>query len=163
MTDRPFRIDRAEGELAPADVAVLTQLVASGLGDDAPASDAVCVVRAQDGALAGASFAEPVDVELVGGQRLALFAHVLAPEASGEVDALLSATFAALDEDFDAEDRGRALGLCLITGDPAEHRRRPEAQWTDPPMTYAGRLGDGRLVRVAWFTLAQVDLERLHA
>lgn len=105
-----------------------------------------------DDAVVAAAAVQPTEVALIGGQLLTLYAAVPPGLPPQDYDALLSATYASLDEAFDPQDGELPIGLCLLIEDRAEMRRRPQAHWEDPPMLYAGYLGDRRQVRVAYFT-----------
>jgi hypothetical protein len=131
--------------------------------------EVVCVMRRGD-AVAGVSSAFAADVPLIGGRRFWIDRHLLDDALADERPAMLQATFRALASDFDG-DPASPIGVCaLLTG--GEERLRPEAQWSDPPMIYAGYL-DGRQVRIGYFEGAQIgpgrageqpfDLEALRA
>jgi hypothetical protein len=107
----------------------------------------VCLLRRDGGAIVGVSSAFPASVDLVGGRRFWIFRSLLAEDSAGEHGALITATFNALD----ADGSGGPEGLCVLL-DEAERRRRPEAEWTDPRLIYAGYLPDGRQVRIAYFS-----------
>lgn len=132
----------------PEHAAALEQL----LPDADRRERATCLAVAADGALLAAALIETADVELVGGERFALYETVPAALPPEQADALLSATYRALDAVFDPEDAEGPIGLCLLVADRREMKRRPEAFWPDPPMHYVGFLDDGRLVRVGYFT-----------
>ncbi len=121
------------------------------LDDPGRAEDVACVILNADGAVLSASLTEIASVELVGGERFAIYETVPARLPAEQADALLSATYRALDEAFDPDDTEGPIGLCLLVADRGEMKRRPEAFWADPPMLYVGYLGDGRQVRVGYF------------
>lgn len=148
------RFEVVTGPLAAADADALAAVDRPAVTLD-PVADAVCLARSGDGALLGASFAESRAVGLVGGRRFWLYDHALAPAAAGHRDALLSATFAALDRGFEGAP-GAPVGLCLVIDDIAEIQRRPEALWEDPPMFYAGYVPGPRQVRIAYFVGARI-------
>jgi hypothetical protein len=114
--------------------------------------EVVCVLRDAAGAVAGVSSVFAADVPLVGGRRFWVFRSLLPSGVAEQLPALIRETFAALDTEFDGAP-GSPVGLCVLL-DEAERRRRPEAEWTDPRMIYAGYLDDGRQVRVAYFDQA---------
>lgn len=154
------RFDVVTGELARADAAQLAAVGGTGTFD--PVRDVVCLARGEDGTLLGASFVEASEVPLVGGRRFWLYHHALAPAAHDQRDALLAATFAALDRGFDGTP-GAPIGLCLVVEDIGEMRRRPEAHWEDPPMLYVGYVPGPRQVRVAYFVGARIGKMGAHA
>ena len=75
---------------------------------------------------------------------------------------MISAAYTALDSEFDREP-GSPIGLCVLIADPEERRRRPEAEWSEHRMIYVGYLADGRQVRVAYFTDADISRDRIFA
>lgn len=115
--------------------------------------EVVCVARL-DGELAGACSVFAAAVPLIGGRRFWIYRSLLDEAVADQGPSMLSATFDVLDEDFDASP-GAPIGLCVLAGEP-ERRRRPEAEWSDPRMIYAGYLGDGRQVRIAYFHDADI-------
>lgn len=63
---------------------------------------------------------------------------------------LIRATFDALDAEHQT-DSDEPVGLCVLLDDE-QRRFRPQAEWRDPRMIYAGYLRDGRQVRIAYFS-----------
>jgi hypothetical protein len=118
--------------------------------------EVVCVLR-RDGALAGASSVHVANVELIGGRRFWMYRDLLSDVRDGP--AMLRSSFEALHEEFDGA-RGSPIGLCVLLPGPDERRRRPEAEWSDPRVMYAGYLSDGRQVRIAYFDGAVITRER---
>lgn len=112
-------------------------------------SEVVCLLR-QSGSLLGVSSVFAAPVPLIGNRRFWIYRSLLDPAVQDSGREMIRATFEALAAEFDARP-GSPLGLCVLIADPAERRRHPEAQWTDPPMAYAGYLADGRQVRIAYF------------
>ncbi len=163
----PSTIDVVRGRLDPAQAAEVLALLAER--DPAAASqdtsrllsELVCVVR-QEGALAGFSSVHAEDVALIGGRRFWIYRSVLADLAADRSPALIRATFNVLEAEFD-RSAGVPIGLCVLVADAQERRRRPEAEWSDPRMIYAGYLADGRQVRIAYFDGADITLERPRA
>lgn len=117
-------------------------------------AELVCTLRC-DGRLAGLSTAHAADVALVGGRRFWIYGTVLDAHAEELGPALIRDTFRALAAEFDGS-RGSPIGLCVLVGDPAERRRRPEVAWSDPELIYAGYLTDGRQVRIGYFEGADI-------
>lgn len=128
----------------PQDGPVLEQLGLAG-------ERVVLVLEDGPDGVRAATAVRPARVELVGGQDLYLYAAAATGLLPEEADRLLSATYAALDAEHEPGRDGEPIGLCLLIADRAEMRRRPQAQWEDPPMLYVGYLGDRRQVRVAYF------------
>ncbi|MCW2966989.1 MAG: hypothetical protein JWM71_761 [Solirubrobacteraceae bacterium] len=117
-------------------------------------SEVVCVLRDGDGAIAGVSSAFPTDMALIGGRRFWVFRSLLPGAAGEQLQAMIRATFAALEADFDGSPDA-PIGLCALL-DPAHPAARTEAEWSDPRMIYAGYLGDGRQARIAYFAGASI-------
>lgn len=109
----------------------------------------VCLLRHGD-RVAGASSVYPAAVQMIGGRHFWMFRSLVDEGLQEQHGALVSATYHALD----AERSGGAsdpVGLCVLLGE-AERLRRPQAEWSDPRMIYAGYLDDGRQVRIAYFS-----------
>jgi hypothetical protein len=84
------------------------------------------------------------------------------PAAYGAGQAMLAEAFAALEREFEPGWQG-PLGLCVPTADPEEMRARPEAEWRDPRLIYAGTGADGRQVRIGYFAGAKIGPGRTEA
>src|SRR4051794_5013322 len=117
--------------------------------------EVVCIARGPAGDIAGASSAYPEQVPTVGGRTFWIYRSFLAPSASAAADDMVRETFAALAEGFDPRSED-PIGLCLLLTDRREMERRPEAEWADPQMIYAGYLPDGRQIRIAYFEGAAI-------
>jgi hypothetical protein len=115
--------------------------------------EVVCVLRAEDGSLAGVCSAFVTDLPLIGGRRFFVLRSLLPGHAREHLFALFEAAYAALDASYDGAS-GEPIGLCLLLGE-RERRLRPEAEWPNPRTIYAGYLADGRQVRIAYFTAAR--------
>lgn len=117
--------------------------------------EVICLLRAE-GAVVGVNSAFAKEVELIGGRRFWVYRSRLAPGVPPEAgDRMIAAAFAALEADFDPGS-GDPIGLCVLIGDRAEMLRRPEAEWRDPRILYAGYLADGRQVRIGYFEGAKI-------
>jgi hypothetical protein len=116
-------------------------------------SEVVCVLR-RDGAVAGVSSVYPAEVGLIGGRRFWIYRSLLLEPAQDGPE-MIRATFEALDSEFDHQP-GSPIGLCVLIADPEERRRRPEVEWSDPRMLYAGYLQDERQVRIGYFEDADI-------
>jgi hypothetical protein len=123
-------------------------------------AEVVCVLKL-DGLLAGVSSVHTADVALIGGRRFWIYRNLLAAEAADQMPAMIAATFNALQGEFDRSP-GAPIGLCALLDDQ-ERRLRPEAEWSDPRMIYAGYLGDGRQVRIAYFEGAVITRVQTYA
>lgn len=111
--------------------------------------EVVCVLRDDAGAIAGVSSAFAAAVPLIGGRRFWIF-RALLPGAAAERHAdVVRATFNSLNDAFDGA-AGAPVGLVLLLG-PEQWRARPEAEWQDPRLIYAGYGADGRQARVGYF------------
>jgi hypothetical protein len=113
------------------------------------------VLRGPEDAIAGACSVFAADVELVGGRRFWIYRSLLPGDAREHALPMIDATFAALDAEFGGA-AGEPIGLCVFL-DERERKLRPEAEWPDPRMIYAGYLPDGRQVRIAYFEGARID------
>ncbi|MFL5843365.1 MAG: hypothetical protein ACJ762_01645 [Solirubrobacteraceae bacterium] len=112
------------------------------------------MLRAAGGAIAGVCSVYAAEVPLVGGRRFWIFRSLLPGAAAEHWPDLVSATFAHLDAEFDGAPDA-PVGLCALA-DATERRRRPQAEWAEPPrMIHAGFL-DGRAVRIAYFADASI-------
>jgi hypothetical protein len=126
-------------------------------GDAAKArlAQVVCLLADGDGEVVGANSVYPAAIESVGGVTFWVYRSLLMSEATDAGPAMVKAAFDALEAEFDPEGDGPA-GLCLLVDDRDLLRRRPEAEWSDPRLLYAGYLEDGRQVRVAYFEDARI-------
>ena len=78
-----------------------------------------------------------------------MYRNVLDQIVAEQAPAMIRGTFDALAAEFDGAS-GSPVGLCVLAG-PDLRRQRPEAEWTDPRMLYAGYSPEGLQVRVAYF------------
>jgi len=115
----------------------------------------VCVLYDDDGGLAGANAVHAADVDLVAGRRFWTYREHLVPGAEDARPALLAQAFTALEAQFEPGGNG-PVGVCLLLTDPAAMAERPEAEWSDPRMLYAGYDADGAQVRIGYFAGATV-------
>ncbi len=125
-------------------------------------SQVVCVLLNGDGAIAGVNSVHPDDVSLVGGRTFWLYRSFLRTGTATGARMMVSAAFAELQKEFDAGAAG-PVGLCLLVEDRAEIERRPEVEWPDPRLLYAGYLADGRQVRIGYFAGAKIAVGRAPA
>lgn len=148
-------IDDVREGMTDSDAALVAELLGRAGVTGAQADQVVCLLRDDDGGLAGLSWAYPDDVPQVGGRRFWIYNSVLPSESPEAGDELIARTHAALAEGFDS-DSGAPIGLCVLVHDRAEMERRPEAEWTDPTMIYAGYREDGAQVRIGYFPDARI-------
>ncbi len=116
--------------------------------------EVVCTLRLED-QIVGANSVFAADVPLIGGRRFWVYRSLLDPEVADEGPAMIRETFNALAAEFSGGP-DEPIGLCLLIGDPQELRRRPEVEWSDPRMIYAGYTDDGRQMRIAYFENALI-------
>jgi hypothetical protein len=115
-------------------------------------SEVVCVLRGGDGKIAGACSVFTAEIPLIGGRRFHVLRALLPGAARERFFDLFAAAHAALDAQYDGSPAD-PIGLCALIEEP-ERRARPEAEWSDPRTIYAGYLGDGRQVRLAYYSAA---------
>jgi hypothetical protein len=120
----------------------------SGLEARRRLPEVVCMLR-RDGGLVGTSSAYAANVALIGNRRFWVFRSLLDAVAAPHLPDMIRATFKALEAEFDGSP-GAPIGLCVLAG-PDERNHRPEAEWADPRMTYAGYLPEALQVRIAYF------------
>jgi hypothetical protein len=123
--------------------------------------EAVCALRC-GGELAGVSAVHAADVALIGGRRFWIYDSCLAGVAGDQWLELMGATFNALEAAFGGE-RGAPIGLCALLTESERRLAPPAAEWSDPRTIYAGYLGDGRQVRIAYFEGAEITAEDAYA
>lgn len=111
--------------------------------------EVVCLLR-RAGALTGVTSAYEADVALIGGRSFWVYRSLLDPVAADHAPAMLRETFRALEAEFDGSP-GSPLGLCVLVADSAERARRPEAEWEDPRLVYAGYGAGGQQLRIGYF------------
>jgi hypothetical protein len=116
--------------------------------------EVVCVLR-RDGAVAGASSVFESNLALIGNRRFWIYRSLLDVAVADQGPNMVRATFRTLQDEF-AGSPEAPIGLCLLLGPEERGRRSPEAVWPDPRMIYAGYVGDGRQVRLAYFENAVI-------
>jgi hypothetical protein len=158
MSSNPASIEvvrgRTEGTVRRELIAFWTERRALSLEQaEKRLPEVVCVARV-DGKLTGACSVFPAEVPLIGGRRFWVYRSLLDEPVADQAPSLIKATFDVLDGEFDGAP-GSPIGLCVLAGE-ADWRSRPEAEWSDPRMIYAGYLADGRQVRIAYFQDADI-------
>jgi hypothetical protein len=129
----------------------------SGALTGAPARErlpeVVCVLRDEAGQVAGVNSVFADEVELLANRRFWVYRSFLAEHARDAGPAMIAHAFGTLEGEFEP---GGPIGLCVPIYDRAEMERRPEAEWTDPRMLYAGYQRDGAQVRIGYFEGATI-------
>ena len=115
----------------------------------------VCVLRGDDGAILGVNSVYAEKVPLIGNRVFWVYRSLLDESASESWIDMVRAAFGALAERFDPE-AGGPVGICVLIADREEMERRPEAEWTDPRLLYAGYTPDGQQVRIGYFPGARI-------
>ena len=123
--------------------------------------EVVCLLRSDD-EVAGVSSVHPAEVSLLGGRRFWIYRNLLDESVAEHWYEMIQATFQALAESFDGAP-GSPIGLCVLVADARQRRNKPEAEWSDPRMIYAGYLRDGRQVRIAYFENASIARHELYS
>jgi hypothetical protein len=116
--------------------------------------EVVCVLR-RDGAVVGASSVYESDVALIGNRRFWVYRSLLDQAVADQGPNMARATFTALQAEFEGSSEA-PIGLCLLLSREERRLRSAEAVWPDPRMIYAGYVGDGRQVRLAYFENALI-------
>ncbi len=115
--------------------------------------EVVCVLQ-DDGVVHGVNSAVATDVALVGGRRLWFYRRFLPQDVAVEWDApMLVAAFEALEKRSE-RDAG-PIGLCTAV-DRMTERAHPAAVWPASQLVFAGRMSDGRSLRVRYFERARI-------
>ena len=113
-------------------------------------AEVVCVLLGASGEVAGVNSVYAEAVPLISGRRFYVYRTLLLPEVADARDAMIAATFGALDEEFDPAADG-PIGLCVPVSDRAEMERRPEPIWPELELMHAGYLPDGAQARIRYF------------
>ena len=116
--------------------------------------EVVCVLR-RDGAVVGASSAYASNVALIGNRRFWIYRSLLDQAVADQGPDMVRATFAALQDEFDSASEA-PIGLCLLVSAEERGLRSAEAVWPDPRTIYAGYVGGGHQVRLAYFENALI-------
>jgi hypothetical protein len=115
--------------------------------------EVVCVLRGDDGAIAGVCSAFEAELPLIGGRRFWMYRSLLPGDAREQFFAMFEAAYREFDAEYDGAPE-EPIGICLAL-EERERLARPEAEWPDPRTIYAGYFPDGRQVRLAYFTAAR--------
>jgi hypothetical protein len=118
-------------------------------------AEVICLLRDDSGRIAGVNSAFPEDVEMIAGRRFWVYRSFLSPEATDAGPAMITHAFAALEAEFEP-GAGGPIGLCVLVRDRAEMERRPQAEWSEPRMLYAGYDAEGAQVRIGYFEGARI-------
>jgi hypothetical protein len=112
----------------------------------------VCLLRDGAGRVQGTSSAAPAEVDALARRRFWVMRRFVAPALAGAAAQLERATLRTLEDRRRGDDD--PIGVCLLLS-AADASLRPEAQWADPPFTFAGNV-PGAQLRVAYFAGASV-------
>lgn len=124
----------------------------AGFGGDAARqrlAEVVCLVW-RGGEVLGSSSVFQAALEPIGGWRFWIMRSLLDHDVREQHGALVTGTFDTLDSAHSGSD-GDAVGLCVLLDDE-QRLARPEAEWQNPRMIYAGYVRDGRQLRIAYFS-----------
>ncbi len=116
----------------------------------------VSVALDDEGEVAGVDTARQAAIPLIGGRKFWLHSADTRPGFEGSVPALERVAFELFDENFDPGGDG-PIGLCVLVTDPERMAERPEAEWSDPRMFYAGYVDGGAQVRIGYFDGAKIE------
>lgn len=117
--------------------------------------EVVCVARGPGGELAGVNSVYGANLGEIANRPFWVYRSFLLPEAQAAGPEMITAAFRALEEEFDPEVEG-PIGLCIAITDRAEMKRRPEAEWQNPRIIYAGYARDGAQLRIGYFQGARI-------
>jgi hypothetical protein len=96
---------------------------------------------------------KPEAIPLLGGRLLWSYRATPTPAAEAGAE-LFNSKFSALEEEFDPQGSG-PIGIAVPV-DSGDSAARPEPIWPDTELMYAGRLPDGRHLRVRYFWHAEI-------
>jgi hypothetical protein len=111
--------------------------------------EVVCVLR-RGGDVVGASSVYESNVALIGNRRFWIYRSLLDQAVADQGPNMVRATFTALQDESGGSSEA-PIGLCVLLGPEERRLRSADAVWPDPRMIYAGYVGDGRQVRLAYF------------
>lgn len=117
--------------------------------------EVLCLARDAGARIVGVNSAYADAVGPVGNRRFWIYRAFLLAEAADAAQPMLQAAFKTLEAGYEVT-AGGPVGLCVLVEDRDEMRRRPEAEWTDPRLLYAGYAADGRQIRIGYFDGARV-------
>ena len=144
-----------EGERADAVGRFLAEHGAAGEDAEKRLPQVQCLLTDGEGEIAGVGTAYASDVPLLGRRRFWVYEGFLRPGFESMGQDLIRAAHNSLGEGFDP-DGDDPIGLCvLLIGEEIE--RRPEAEWSDPRMFYAGYVDRRAQVRVGYFEGAKIE------
>jgi hypothetical protein len=118
-------------------------------------AEVVCVLRGDDGRVAGVNSVYADRVEVIGNRRFWIYRSFLRPDLRDAGPEMIDAAFAALDEEHGATREG-PVGLCVLVTDPDQMRARPEAVWPGTSFIYAGYTPKRAQVRISYFEGATI-------
>ena len=113
----------------------------------------VCVLRDDEGRLAGVNSAFAERVPLVGDRMFWIYRMLLDPDHGDRAAEMLAAACDALAAGFEGDG---PIGVCALLPDPAVFPNHERAYWAELEMLYAGYTDDGRQIRLRYFEGARV-------
>lgn len=114
-------------------------------------AEVVCVLRDEEGVVAGANSVFADRVEITGGRRFWIHRSFIRPDLrESEGPRMIEVAYRALNEEFFATGEG-PIGMCVPMADEEERARRPEAAWPDSRFIYAGRGVEGAPLYLGYF------------
>lgn len=113
----------------------------------------VCVLRDDEGRLAGVNSAFAERVPVVGGRMFWIYRMLIDPEHGESSAEMLASACDALAARFDGDG---PIGVCALLPDPTVFPEHERAYWTELEMLYAGYTDDGRQIRLRYFEGARV-------
>ena len=122
-------------------------------------AEVVCVFVDEGGEVAGVNSVYDADIELLAGRRMWVYRSLLGPEAEPRWREMIQFTFQALDLEFRPGRQG-PIGLAVPIAADQHPGQLPDAEWMWPRLTYAGRFGDGRQLRIRYFGGARLGEPR---
>ena len=111
--------------------------------------EVVCVGRDDSGGLIAVDSVH-AETPQPPGRPVWIYRSSLADDSAELWRRMFTEAFDALEREFDPGRPG-PLGVVLLTSDPAEIAKRPDAIWPEEGLIFAGAQPDGSHVRVRWF------------
>lgn len=122
-------------------------------------AEVVCVLRGNDGRIAGVNSVYPAALELVGGRQFWVYRNYVTPAAQAGRQAFAHTAFLALQAEFDPTVEG-PKGICFLIDDRTDMEGNPGATWLYPSCRYAGYLASGQQARIRYFEGARIGPAR---
>lgn len=166
--DQGPSIDVVKGRLGESDQAEVLAFwqARAGFGGDAARerlAQVVCLLRAEDGSIAGVNSVFAESVPMIGGRTFWVYRSLQSADADDEDwERMLLACFDHLAAGFEPGEPGAPtapgvpIGVFAAVARPGLPSRRPEAIWPLSGFAYAGFLADGSQARVRYFPEGRV-------